>query len=654
MGKIRDVQEVTFEIGAQELLTKARNEGIVTAFDRASAMEPRCGFGLAGICCRQCLEGPCRITPRTPRGICGADADTIVARNFLGMMTSGAAAHVEHAREVALTLLAACEGTAPYEVKEPEKLLRLARKLGIPTEGRSLTEVGADVARAALEDFGRQHGVMKWVEIHTDPKTLAKWNELGITPVNPHLEIVKSTNKQAMGVDADPLNLMLGAITMGLVDGYGGLYLSTDLQDVLLGVPHATETAYCLGVLKPECVNIAVHGHIPVLSDKVVQWADALAQEARSVGAEGINVVGVCCSGNELLMRRGIPSAGNYASQELPIITGILDAMVVDCQCVMPSLPEVARCYHTEIITTMSYAKIPGATHIEFTPENADDAAIAIVRRAIAAFPRRDPARIHLPTGVQRAMVGFSFEQILEALAALDPAEPLKPLADAIRSGQILGVAAVVGCTNPRSKQDWANIEFTKELLRHNVLVVTTGCVAHSLGKAGILSTDGLQHCGDGLEEFLAAVGRAAGLEALPPALHMGSCVDNSRVADLLNALAAYLDVSIAQLPVVASSPETHSPKAYAIGGFFLAHGVDVHVGVAAAFSGSKFVTDLLTARKGEAPVTLEAILGARLVVEPDPYKAASIMLQRLVEKRRALGMPCPELPEPSFVAGRA
>lgn len=643
MPKLRQTQDVASELAAQDLVAKARSEGIVTAFDRASLMDPRCGFGLAGICCRQCLEGPCRISPKAPRGVCGADADTIVARNFLGMMTSGAAPHVEHAREVVLAFLEACQGKAPYQIREPGKLMRLARKLGIPTEGREPNEIGMDVARAALEDFGRQHGVMKWVEIHTAPKTIEKWNALGVTPVNPHLEIARATNKQAMGVDADPLNLMLGAITMGLVDGYGGLHMSTDLQDVLLGVPRAVETTYRLGVLKQDHVNLAVHGHIPLLSDKVVQWAEALAEEARAVGARGINVVGVCCTGNEVLMRRGIPSAGNYASQELPILTGILDAMVVDCQCIMPSLPEVARCYHTEIITTMSYAKVPGATHVEFSPEHADEVAMAIVRKAIAAFRKRDPGKIRVPTETQKAVVGFSTEQILEALAALNPSDPLRPLADAIASGQILGVAAVVGCTNPRYKQDWANVEFTRYLLRHNVLVVATGCAAHSLGKAGLLSTDGLQDCGEGLAAFLTDVGRAMGLDALPAALHMGSCVDNSRVAELLNAVASYLDVPIAELPVIASSPETHSPKAYSIGGYFLAHGVDVHTGVSAPISGSRFVTTLLTGKKGEAAVTLAELFGGRLVVEEDPHRAAEVMLQCIIEKRKALGLACPE-----------
>ncbi len=652
MAKVRDVQDLAMETGVQELVLKARSEGIMTAFDRASANDPRCGFGLAGVCCKQCLEGPCRIMPGSKgaqRGVCGATADTIVARNLLGMMTSGAAPHVEHAREVVLTLLEACEGKAPYEIREPEKLIDLAGRLGIEVDGKDIRTVGKEVALAALEDFGRQTGIMKWVEMHTDPKTVSRWLELGIAPVNPHLEIAKSTNRQAMGVDADPVSLVLGSVTMGLVDGYGGLHMSTDLQDVLFGVPRAIETTYRIGVLKEDYVNIAVHGHIPMLSDKVVQWAELLEAEAVAEGAKGINVVGVCCTGNEVLMRRGIPSAGSYANQELVIISGVLEAMVVDCQCVMPSLPEIAQCYHTEVITTMSYAKIPGATHVEFTPQTADEAAMQIVRKAIAAYKRRDPAKVQIPKETVKATVGFSMEQIVEALGQVNSEDPLKPLVDAIASGQILGAAAIIGCTNPRLKQDWANTEVAKHLLRNNVLVVTTGCSAHSLGKAGLLSTDGLQYCGEGLRQFLETVGRAVGREALPAALHMGSCVDNSRVGALLSALASYLKVPIGALPVVGSCPETHSPKAFAIGGYFLAHGVDVHVGVPAPIEGSALVQQILTGSKEEHPVTLEGLLGGRLMVEADPVKAAELMLERIRSKRRALGLPCPET---TFVEG--
>lgn len=646
MGKLKDVQDLATERGVQEMILKARSEGIVTAFDRAAANDPRCGFGLAGVCCKQCLEGPCRIMPGgkgAQRGVCGATADTIVARNLLGLMTSGAAPHVEHGREVAITLLEACEGKAPYEIKDPAKLIRLAGQLGIEVDGRDIRTVGKEVALAALADFGRQFGVMKWVEMYTDPQTLSKWNALGITPVNPHVEIAKSVNRQAMGVDADPVNLLLGSITMGLVDGYAGLHLSTDLQDVLFGTPRAVETAYRMGVMKEDHINIAVHGHIPMLSDKVVQWSELLHHEAVAAGAKGINVVGVCCTGNEMMMRKGIPSAGSYANQELPIITGVLEAMVVDCQCIMPSLPEIAQCYHTEIITTMPFAKIPGATHVEFHPDSADEGGKEIVRKAIAAFSRRDPSKIQVPTETVKAVVGFSTEQIVEALDLVSPGDPLKPLVGAIAEGQILGAAAIIGCTNPRLKQDWANTEVAKYLLRNNVLVVTTGCSAHSLGKAGLLSADGLQHCGEGLRGVLETVGRAAGLESLPAALHMGSCVDNSRVGVLLSALASYLGVPISALPVAGSCPETHSPKAFAIGGYFLAHGVDVHVGVPAQTQGSALVEGVLTGAKGEHPVTLEELFGGKLIVEPDPKEAARLMLERIALKRRTLGLPTPD-----------
>ena len=442
-----------------------------------------------------------------------------------------------------------------------------------------------------------------------------------------------------MGADADPANLLMGTMTMGLVDGYVGLHMSTDLQDIIFGVPKAVKAQYRLGVIKENMVNISVHGHIPLLAEKVVEWAGKMNDEAKQVGADGINIVGVCCSANELLMRKGVSVATNYASQEMPIITGALEAMVVDIQCIMPGLQQAAECYHTELITTLPYSKIPGATHVEFSPEKADEAAQQIVRRAINNFKKRDPNKVNIPQEVTEAYAGFSTEQILEALANVNAEDPLKPLVDAIVNGEVLGAAAIVGCTNPRRQQDKYNVELALELIKNNVLVVATGCSAHSLAKFGLMSPDGLKYCGEGLRKILTAVGQANGLPALPPALHMGSCVDNSRIASLLGALADYLKVGIKDLPAVGSCPETHHPKALAIGTFFIANGVDVHVGVNPQVTGSALVTNVLTASKEDFSVTTDKLFGGKIIYEEDSVKAAKLLIERIKLKRQALGI---------------
>ncbi|WP_036734796.1 anaerobic carbon-monoxide dehydrogenase catalytic subunit [Paenibacillus zanthoxyli] len=642
VAKLRELEEVSKDTQVQQMLAVARSRGIETAFDRADQMAAKCPFGSAGLCCRSCLEGPCRIVPNGSgprRGVCGSDADTLVARSLLNTMIQGASGHAEHGREVAVALLKTAEGLAPYVIRDVGKLMRVAKGLNLETEGKSINEVAKAVALAALEDFQKHEGVMNWIEYRGHQKSREIWDKLGITPVNAHLEIAKAVTRNAMGGDADPLNLLLGSVTMGLVDGYSGLHLSSDLQDILFGTPKAVKFNYSLAVLDEKQINIAVHGHIPLLSEKIVEWAQILERKALTVGAEGINIVGVCCTGNELLMRQGVHAASSFSSQELVIVTGALEAMVVDIQCIMPGIQQVAECYHTEIITTMPHVKIPGATHVNFEPEYADEAAREIVERAIRNFAKRDPAKVVIPGGAVEAHAGFSVEQICEVTAKINADKPLQPLIDAIKDGTIRGVAAVIGCTNPQEPQDIGNVTVARELLKNNVLIVTTGCAAHSLAKYGLMNESGLEACGDSLKALLRQLGQHAGLSALPPALHMGSCVDNSRPLDLLSAIADELDVPVSSLPAVGSCPETHSPKALTIGTYFIAHGVDVHVGVDPQVSGSNLVTRTLTGSREDQGITMDGLFGGKLIVESDPVKAAAILLERIDMKRKALGI---------------
>jgi len=644
MGKrLIDVKDLTLDTGVQQMITKAREEGIATAFDRNTELGVRCKFGELGVCCKRCLMGPCRIVPGgkgAQAGVCGATADSIVARNLVDMVAEGMTPHIEHAREVALTLLETAEGKAPFEIKDPEKLLRVAAQLGLTVDGKGVNEVAKEVALKALVSFQQQFGVLPWLEKMANPKTIERWKGLNLLPANAHQELAIAVNRQAMGSDADPVNLLLGVMRLGITDGYAGLKLSTDLQDILFGTPKVVKSEYRLGVIEEAMVNVSVHGHIPMLADKVVEWSEKLENEAKAVGAKGINVFGVCCSANEVLMRRGIPVATNFASQEAVIVTGAVEAMAVDIQCIMPSLPKVAADYHTDVLTSLSYSKLPGATHIDFTPERADQVAQEIIRKAIANFPKRNPDKVEIPNERVSAYAGFSTEQIVDALKKVDPEKPLKPLVDNIVSGNILGAVALVGCTNPRVKQDWANVEITKELLKHNVLVVATGCSAHSLGKFSLLSPEGVKYCGDGLKGVLKAVGQANGLESLPPVLHMGSCVDNSRVADLIMALADYVGVESKDLPVAGSSPEIQSPKALAIGACFIAHGVDVHVGLMPPIAGSELVTNVLTGSKEDYELTTDGLFGGKIIYEEDPIKAAHQIIERLKQKRAALNLP--------------
>lgn len=631
--------EYTIDPAAQTMLGECADSHIETVWDRYQKQQPQCGFGLLGICCRNCVQGPCRINPfgdGPERGVCGADADLIVARNLLRSVAGGAATHVDHAYEAAEALEKAAQGKAPYEIKDAARLRAVADKLGIATEGKTKNEVALEVARAAFADFANHsEAPMKWLTASAPAERVETWGRLGVLPRNPDREIREGLHQTTMGVDADPVNLLLSTIKLGLVDGYGGLQMGTDIQDILFGTPSPVSSEINLGVLKADHVNIIVHGHVPLLSEKIVEWTRKLAPEAEKVGAKGIQLAGICCTGNEVLMRQGIPIATNFLSQELALATGAVEAVVVDVQCLMPSLQAVADCFHTRIITTMPIAKMPGAQHIGFTLEEADRKAEEIVRLAIDNYTRRDHSRVRIPAEKSTLMAGFSVEAIIKALACLDPENPLKPLVDNIANGNILGAVATVGCNNARVTQDSFHVALVKELIKNNVLVVTTGCSAQSLAKARLLTPEATErYAGEGLKAVLTAVGQAAGLNApLPPVLHMGSCVDNSRIGDLLKALASYLKVAVKDLPVAASAPEYQHEKALAIGTWAVSLGVFTHLGVVPPVLGSQQVSSMLTGK------VAEDLLGGKFYVETDPQKATQGIIEHIKDRRQRLGI---------------
>lgn len=629
----------TIDIAAQQMLNKAVEDGVETVWDRFEVQQPQCGFGLLGVCCRHCHQGPCRIDPygEGPQfGICGADADLIVARNLLRQVIGGTAAHVDHSHEAVKALKSASEGTGAYTIKDTKKLKAIAGQLGLSIDGKTDKQLAAEVVDVALGDFTNQTSQpLKWLTAMAPKERVTTWGKLGVLPTNPDKEIRQAMHQTTMGMDADPVNLIMSTVKQGLVDTYSGTKLATDMQDVLFGTPKPVVTEANLGVLKEEAVNIVLHGHEPLLSEKIVEWARKLNEEAKKVGATGIQLAGVCCTGNEVLMRQGVPLANNFLGQELAIVTGAVDAMVVDVQCIMPSLARVASCYHTKLFTTSPIVKMPGAEHVAFTLEEADQKAEEIVKKAIENYKRRDKTRVEIPQEKTQTIAGFSVEAIVDALAKVDPSNPLKPLVDNIANGNILGAVATVGCNNVKITQDSFHVTIVKELLKNNVLVVTTGCSAHALAKAGLMNSEATEkYAGDGLKAVLTAVGNAAGLNAaLPPVLHMGSCVDNSRIGDLVGALADYLGVAVKDLPIAASAPEHQHEKPLAIGTWAVALGICTHLGVVPPIVGGKKVTEILT-----GPVA-EDLLGGKFYVETDPLKAAEGLMDHIKAKRKALGL---------------
>jgi len=633
-----ELQKRTITEDGQLILRKAHQEQFETVWDRFDAQAPHCGFGELGTCCRNCMQGPCRIDPfgeGATLGACGASGDTIVARNLGRAIAAGTAAHSGHAKHLAHTLLKSAEGKAPdYPIRDEVKLKEVAEKLGISTNDKSTGELAKAVARVALEDFSEKETPVAWAATNVTQGRVETFIKHGVVPTGIDSAISEVMHRTAYGVDADPINLLMGGVKCALAD-FAGCHMGTDLADILFGTPKPVVSTANLGVLKADGVNIALHGHNPVLSDVIAQVASELDEEAKKAGApEGLNLVGICCTGNETLMRHGIPSATHSVSQELAMLTGAVDAMVVDYQCIMPSLGTLAECNHTKLITTMSIAKIPGAIHIEFTEEKARETAKEILRQGIEAFKSRDPRKVNIPPQQSSMVAGFSTEAIVGALAKVDKDDPLKPLIDNIVNGNIQGVCLFAGCNNVRVPQDSGFVTMAKKLAEENVLLLATGCGAGAFARHGLLTSQATQEFGgEGLKAVLTAVGEAAGLNGpLPLILHMGSCVDNARAADVAVAVANKLGVDLDKLPVVASAPEATTEKAIAIGTWAVAAGLPTHVGVVPPVLGGATVAKVLTDG-------VKDIFGGYFIVETDPLKAAEKLLEAIKERRKGLGI---------------
>lgn len=620
----------TVDRAALKVLEATKDEPIRTIWDRSDAMEPRCGFGDLGICCTICMQGPCRVDPFGPpdqKGCCGADADTIVARNLLRAVAAGVSAHSDHARDIAFTLLHAARGGAGgFRIADEGKLASIAGEMGIKSKGLSTSDLAEKVAIACLDQFSR--APLPFMKRAPEPLR-QKWTNGGLMPKGIDREVVEALHRTHEGVDTDYRNIVLSAFRTALADGWGGSMLATELSDILFGSPSPIRSKANLGVLKPDEVNIVVHGHEPALSDLVARAAreGELLDYARQKGAKGINVCGICCTSIELLMRQGYPVAGNFLSQELSLLTGAVELMVVDVQCIMPGLADIARCFHTELVTTSPKAKMPGATHIEFEEAKAHFTARQIVRRAIDRFTQRRGNRVNIPEETMDLVAGFAVENIFYHLGGTFRST-FRPLNDAIISGRLRGLAAVIGCNNARLTQDEGHLAMTKQLIASDVLVVQTGCSATACAKEGFLKPEAaFELAGKGLREICEAVG-------IPPVIHMGSCVDNSRILRSLCEVVKEggLGDDICDLPVAAAAPEAMSEKAIAIGCYAVGSGIFTVFAPPPRVEGSRNVCELLTSG-------MEEITGGRFCFERNPVKGAAAMIAHMDAKRKALGL---------------
>ncbi|NCO67480.1 MAG: carbon-monoxide dehydrogenase catalytic subunit [Nitrospirae bacterium CG_4_10_14_0_8_um_filter_41_23] len=615
---------------AEQIIEWGESHGIETCFDRAQRLKP-CPIGAAGACCKTCHMGPCRFVGKNAeeeaRGVCGATLPTVASRNLLRMAIAGSAAHTDHARDMAFILLAVANGeTSDFRITDVRKLYKVAGILDIEFgNGMAVNDVARDVALRLIKDFGRQKGELNYIK-RAPNKTQERWKKWGITPRGIDREITEAMHRTHMGVDHAPDNLLLSALRVSLADGWGGSMISTDITDILFGTPRPVKAEAGFGIFKEDEVNIVVHGHEPSLAEMIVDVVNEpeMIAYAKSKGAKGINLGGMCCTANEVLMRHGIPTAGGFTNQELAIMTGLIDAITVDVQCIMPALVELSRKFHTKVITTSYKAKIPGAVHIEYDEHRAKEIAREIVKFAIDNYPNRKAEGIHINQKFP-VIAGFSHEYI-EYMQGGRWRASFRPLNDAIMAGRIRGVVGLAGCDNPRVPSQGLHRFLAVELIKNDVLILSTGCGSHACGTAGYLIPEmALENAGPGLREVCEAIG-------VPPILHLGSCVDNSRILTIVSAMAAEggLSDEIGGMPVVGIAPEWMSEKAISIGCYLAASGVPVIFGGESPVSASEEVTKIMT------EVWFERFKGA-LHFEPDPEKILSLTLEYIDRAREAL-----------------
>ena len=632
MDRERYITVEQMEEATASLLENGKKVGADSWQQRVKNQTPHCGFGEAGTCCRICSMGPCRITPKAPRGICGCDVHGIVGRNYLRFTAGGSATHSDHGREICHTLYNTKEG-GNYTVKDPEKLKRIAQEWGIETEGKDIVDLAHEVAETGLMEYGKPFGVQRFLK-RAPEHTQKLWHDAEIEPRAIDREVSQSLHMTHMGCSSLPEALIRQALRAGLSDGWGGSMMGTEFSDVLFGTPKPVDTTANIGVMDKDMVNIIVHGHDPSLSEMVVFYANdpEMIALAKSVGAKGINIAGVCCTSNEVAMRHGIPMAGNFLNQENVVLTGACEAIVVDVQCIFPALGPLSKCFHTKFITTSPIAQMPDSEFIRFSSESAGENAKKIVRTAIENFKNRDPELVNIPQLKTKATVGYSVEAIKSCLdgvtnSHVDVTGTTKPLVDVVKSGVLRGAVAMVGCNNPKVRPDTAHIELMKKLIKNDIILIVSGCSAQAAAKAGLMDKAAKELCGEGLK-------RVCELVDIPPVLHMGSCVDISRMMILASDIAKDWGINISQVPVVGCAPEWMSEKAVSIGNYVVATGIDTFLGVDPYTKGSSEVTALLQGEHG-----IKDWVEANFTVETDIEKLGDKMIEAIEAKRAALGI---------------
>jgi anaerobic carbon-monoxide dehydrogenase catalytic subunit len=621
-----DVLQHTPDPAVKAMLHHMEEIGCETCFDRFDGQKPQCSFGMAGICCKNCNMGPCKITKKCSRGICGAGADLIVARNLLRWVAAGVAAHGARGREIMIALKSAAEGALDIPIEGKEKALKAARQFGIVTENVSIEEVVSKLADMLLSDLSRtlpdSHVTL---QAFATAERIQKWKELDILPISAYHEVFEALHRTTTGTDGDWRNVMKQMLRCGLAFAWSSVLGSSIAMDSLFGLPQRSTIKANLGALKKGYVNIAVHGHSPLLVSEIIKQGrgEEYIAFAKERGALGIQFYGICCSGLSAMYRYGnVIPLSNAIGAELVLGTGAIDLWVADVQDVFPAIMDVARCFKTTVVTTSDSGRLPGAEHYGFDHHHSNLAdteklARTIVNRAIESFVSRRDVPVFIPQHEVDAEIGFSLEFALQHFGSISA------IAEAVRDGRIAGIVNLVGCNNPRVMYEEAIIVVASRLIENNILVLTNGCASFPLLKLGYCNTSSLEKTGSRLKEFLGG--------ELPPVWHMGECLDNARASAVFRALADASKKDIRDMPFAFSSPEWSNEKGVGAALGFRLLGIHSYHCVYPPVFGSENVMKYLFEETKES-------LGSVMVVEVDPVTLAERIISDINDKRKQLG----------------
>ena len=625
-----EVLENTPDPAVREMILRQNQLGFDTTFDRFDSQQPQCGFGMAGICCKICNMGPCKITSKSPKGVCGADADLIVARNLLRSAAAGAAQHGMHGREVILSLKWAAEGKLDLPILGKQKIKDTAKAFGIKTERRSIKKIASELADVLLEDMSRTvPGDYKIIEALGSEERKKVWKELDILPISAYHEVFEAYHKTGVGTDGDWKSIMQQFLRCGLAFTYSGVVSTSIATDGLFGVGDRVTSKVNVGALKKGYVNIAVHGHLPTLVSEIVRVGqeEKFINLAKEAGAKGIRFYGICCSGLSAMYRyAGVIPLSNAVSAELVLGTGALDLWIADVQDVFPSIMEVAKCFRTTVVTTSESARLPGAERFEYDHHHSNigetrELAEKIVLRGIESFKDRQGIPVYIPPYEVDAEVGFSPEYVHKHYGSM------KPLYEAVKEGKILGIVNIVGCNNPKVVYEKCVIDVANALLRNNILILTNGCASFPLMKMGYCNVSGQEHAGESLKEFLGD---------LPPVWHVGECIDNTKSSGIFAGVAGEAGKPLYEMPFAFSSPEWSNEKGIDAALGFRLMGINSYHCVEAQIHGSKNVIEFLKEGTKE-------MLGSVMVVDTNPDSLGEKIVADIIEKRKALGWAVPD-----------